>query len=433
VECLYDAKQKEYVLTLEQSCPSVAGQPDKKPFFIPVAVALLDAEGGEMQLQLAGEKQEKSETAKILHFKEKKQKFVFKNIFEEPVLSFLRNFSAPVKVNRNIQDAELSFLMAHDSDSFNRWDAGQQLGLKFLLEQIFRQQQGEHPLLPDVFVSSVRSLLADTTADPAFKALALELPSENWISQQMNIVDPSAVFQIRKFFYCELGRCLKDIFLALYLENCSQDIYVYNPEAAGRRSLKNICLDYLLQGEAESGAGAYLIDVGVRQYHEATNMTDVFAALRSIVNVSRTEGDKLLADFFEKWQDAPLVVDKWLTLQASCILPETLERVKRMTAHPAFSIKNPNKVRALIATFCSVNQSQFHGEDGAGYSFLVDIVLELNAINPQIAARMLTPLTMWRRYDLKRQNLMRLQLERVRNFKNISPDVEEIITKSLFG
>ncbi len=431
VEQLYDAERKKYVLSLAQDCSRKAGKQDNKPLFMPIAVGLLDVRGNDMELILAGDDEQSKKTTRQLHFKEKKQKFVFEKVAEKPVLSFLRNFSAPIKVIREYDDAELSFLVAHDSDSFNRWDAGQQLCLKSLLRQIKHHEQGEEFNLPEIFSRAFKALLVDQEVEPAFKALVLDLPAENWISQQVDTIEPSVIFEARKFFVQALGREMAENFLAVFKENNSNDVYHFDAESAGRRSLKNICLDYLLHGESLNNDGELLRDLGLHQYYNASNMTDVFAALKTIVNVSRSEGDVLLEDFYDKWRDDPLVVDKWLALQASCVLPGTLDRVIKLTSHSAFSIQNPNKVRALIATFCSVNQSQFHCQDGSGYSFLVDKVEELDVINPQIAARMLTPLTMWRRFNLKRQELMRIQLKRVKDFKNLSADVDEIVSKSL--
>ncbi len=427
----YDAGRQEYRLTVSQTTPPTPGQQEKEPLLIPLAVGLLDSRGRDMPLCLAAKPAAAAETTKILPLRQRQETFVLQNVPERPVLSFLRNFSAPVKVGLDRPDEELAFLMAHDQDAFNRWDAGQQLVLKYLLQQVALYRQGETATVPDLFLASFRRVLLDEEADPAFLALALNLPLESWIGQQMATVDPVAIFSVRQLFRRQLRRRLHDELPAVYYRHSSQGPYRYSAAEAGRRSLKNICLAYLLVPEEDGSLAVELLEIGRNQYNGSDNMTDTMAALGAVVNADRAAGDELLADFYKKWRHDPLVVDKWFSLQATCTLPGTLDRVRELCRHPAFVLKNPNKVRALIGAFCSGNQVGFHAADGAGYSFLADYVIRLDPMNPQIAARLLTPLTTWQRYDPARQSLMRRELERILAVDKLSGDVSEVAGKSL--
>jgi aminopeptidase N len=426
----YDAVGKKYTLELVQTCPPTPGQEKKEPMLMPVGIGLIDSNGNDIPLMLEGQGGS-PETLHIIHLHQKQGSYQFKDIPEQPVLSILRNFSAPVKVDMVRSDEELAFLMAHDSDSFNRWDAGQQLSLKYILQQIETSRQGGNLAVPEIFVTSFRELLVDRNADPAFVALALALPMENWIGQQLDVIDPDAIFSVLQFFRRQLAEKLQSEFLEVYRENTLSTPYRYSSEDAGRRSLKNTCLAYLLSPDGKGNVTSDLLNLAMIHYNDADNMTDKVAALKAVVNSDRAKGDELLTDFYGLWKDDPLVVDKWLTFQALCSLPGTLERVEKLTAHPAFVLKNPNKVRALIGAFCGANQVRFHDLSGKGYAFLANYVIRLNAMNPQIAARLLTPLTTWKRYDTVRQSLMQRQLERILAMEKISGDVAEIVGKSL--
>jgi len=425
----YDAACCEYQLTLSQSCPPTPGQQHKEPLPMPVAVGLLGSDGRD--LDLGGGGAGERETTRILHLREAQQSFAFTGIPEKPVLSLLRNFSAPVRVEQDRLQAELAFLMAHDADPFNRWDAGQQLAVRFIVAQVLRCRQGEEPQVPEIFIDAFRQVLTDREADPAFLALALALPQENWIGQQLPVIDPVAIFTVLQAFRRRLREEMRAELLAVYERNQAPGPYCYAAADAGRRSLKNTCLGYLLTPDADGRIAPDLLGLAQRQYAAADNMTDRLASLRAIVNGDRDAGDTLLAGFYQEWQSDPLVVDKWLTLQALCTLPGTLERVKALTAHPAFILKNPNKVRALIGAFCAGNQVGFHEAGGAGYAFLADYVIRLDHMNPQIAARQLTPLTSWQRYDPERQALMLSQLERIKGSSGLSSEVAEVAGKSL--
>ncbi|GAB4334862.1 MAG: aminopeptidase N [Desulfobulbaceae bacterium] len=431
VSAAWDAEAGEYTLRLRQTVPVTPGQKEKKPMRMPVLFGLLDDRGRDIPLEPPGGG-ERAETI-LLDLREEEQEFVFRGIDAQPVASVLRNFSAPVRLRQERSDEELAFLMAHDSDPFNRWDAGQELSLKYILEQIRVCREGGNLAVEEIFIDAFRTLLLDREADPAFVALALGLPLDNWIGQQLDVIDPEAVFTVVQFFRATLARRLQSELLEIYHENILQGPYRFTAEDAGRRSLKNTCLSYLLSPDSDGNVAPGLLDLAERQYRETDNMTDRIGALRAVANADRTRGDALLADFYEQWRDDPLVVDKWLTIQALCTLPGTLERVRELTGHPAFVLRNPNKVRALIGAFCQSNQFHFHRADGSGYEFLGDFVLRLDPMNPQIAARLLTPLTTWKRYDANRRELMRTQLERIMATERLSADVAEVAGKSLKG
>lgn len=328
-------------------------------------------------------------------------------------------------------EQELAFLMAHDSDPFNRWDAGQQLAMQVLLTGINRFREGKPLVVPDYFHHAFARLLVDEQSEPAFLAQILTLPSENWIGQQFSTVDPEAIFYTRQSLRRQLSEEHRDIFWENYYQLGTENAYIYSAAEAGRRVLRNAMLGYLLAVDTTGEIEEEVLAVGEEQYYQSDNMTEVMAALSAVVNADRERGNALLDDFYLKWKNDPLVVDKWLSLQAICTLPGTLKRIRSLTSHPAFSLKNPNKVRSLIGAFCSGNNWQFHALNGEGYIFLADYVLALDPVNPQIAARLLTPLTLLRWYDRARQHLMKEQLQRIGDARNLSNDVREIVTRSL--
>ena len=429
VSSTYDQRQQQLTLTVEQSCPPTRESSVKQPFFMPLSVGLLTQTGQAIPLDNSAP----DPHTLVLYLTRDKQDFVFANIPERPVLSFLRNFSAPVKVDCAQSDEELALLMAHDIDPFNRWDAGQRLALRHLLAQIEHYRRGAAITVPEVLIGGMRALLDDQNSGPAFVAQALLLPSENWISQQMETIDPEAVFAVRQQFRAVLGRSLRDQLLQCCQRTRITTAYRYSAHDASMRTLHNLCLAYLLAPDISGSVEPVLLNLGIDQYYDSDNMTDKMAALTGVVNADLVAGNGLLADFYAVWKNDPLVVDKWLILQAGCTLPGTLDRVRLLTDHPAFTYKNPNKVRSLIATFCATNHHQFHALDGGGYGFLGDQVILLDGLNPQIASRMITPLTQWRRYDHHRQQLMCAQLARIGAVANLSDDVREIVERSLQG
>ena len=426
----YDAKAKTYTLTVKQTCAPTPGQPDKKPFHIPVALGLLGKDGKEIMLNQLIPPSSRAGAGScanttVLELTNAEETFVFTDIPQEPVPSILRGFSAPVKVKFDLTDEERVFLMANDPDEFNRWDAGQQLEIKLLLMLIRDHQEGKPLSLDGAFISAFGKILESNMRDKAFQAFALSLPAETYLADFMDVIDPAAIHEARRFVQKTLADRLKQAFLAVYRAN--QETGPYRPDQAsiGRRSLKNICLNYLVELD-----DADMRKLCVDQYRTAGNMTDVIVGLANLANTDCPERRDTLASFAEKWKDDPLVMDKWFSIQALSRLPDTLATVKALMKHPAFSIRNPNKVRSLIGAFAA-NPLRFHDVSGAGYEFLADQVIALDAMNPQIAARMASSFTTWKRYDEKRRGLMKDQLERMLKTPKRSKDLHEIIMKSL--
>jgi aminopeptidase N len=378
-------KDGKYTLTVKQSM--------NPPFHIPFLVKIGAQE-------------------KLLSLKRPEEKYVFEDLKTGPVPSLLRGFSAPVILRYPYTEAELLHLMANDDDAFNRWEAGQRLATGTILERAGKPTPA--------FVEAARKLLAHP--DPAFAAEALSLPGETFLAEQMEVVDPDRLHESRNALRRELARALKDQLLRTHEKLAGKGPYSPDAASAGRRALRNLCLGYL----GELG----LCELADRQFRAADNMTDTMAALGTLANVDCAERQPALDAFYAKWQDEPLVVDKWLAVQALSRLPSTLARVKSLLSHPAFDLKVPNKVYALIRAFAS-NHVRFHAADGAGYAFLADQVVALDALNPQIAARMARGFDRWKKFDAGRQAHARRQLERIRDAKGLSKDVGEIVGKAL--
>ncbi len=416
VEEMWDQEAEEYSLKIRQSCPATPGQESKEAFHIPVAFGLLDGKGKDISL---GED--------LLHLRQEEETFHFSGISERPVLSLLRGFSAPVKVEPWQGREQLSFLMAHDSDPFNRWDAAFRLSESVILECAEKLQSGVSLTLDPLFVHAVEKVLVDKESDKSLLAMALNLPEESYLAQQMDVVDPDNLHQARTYVRQELASTLKEELRAVWEANREQGNYSLSPEAMGRRSLKNSCLSYLLSSKHPEARD---VDMALAQYQEGGNMTDVIAVLAALSHCDIPERQELLESFYEKWKADGLVMDKWLILQATSSLPATLKSVLALMEHPAFSISNPNKVRSLIGAFGS-NHVHFHAKDGEGYRFLADQILFLDSRNPQIASRLTTPFAAWRRYDEQRQELMKEQLQRIGAKDGLSGDVFEMVRRSL--
>ncbi|MBT3505357.1 MAG: aminopeptidase N [Piscirickettsiaceae bacterium] len=422
----YDVVRQQFTINIKQDCPATPDQQHKLPFHIPVAVGLLDKQGQPIALQQHGQTEPNTEETIVLSIIEAEQQFTFINIASGPVLSLLRGFSAPVKVELARSNAELAFLMANDTDSFSRWDAGQQLLINILMQLVETAKQGSTLTLPIELIEQFAKVLTDADSEPALVAKMLLLPSENYLAAQQKPSDVDAIHTARSFVKKELAVKLKQQFSELYSSLNTKAVYVFNADAMAKRSLKNICLDYLMvTGDPMQ------IQRCLKQMKQADNMTDTLAGLSSLVEQTGPESEHALRAFYEQWQHDKQVVDKWLAVQAQSSLPNALIRVKGLMKHPAFSITNPNNVRSLIGQFCRNNPINFHAIDGSGYQFLAEQILVLDKLNPQIAARQLGAFNSWRQYDARRQELMKNALNSIAEESDLSADVYEIVTKYL--
>ncbi len=425
VERHYDAEQQHYTLTLRQSCPPTPGQNEKLPFHIPLRTALLDAEGQPLPLRLAGEGGAAG-TERVLELTGAEQSFTFVDVPPEPVPSLLRGFSAPVRLELELTDAELAFLMGHDNDSFNRWEAGQTLALRVMLRLIDVLREKGRPALDENLSAAFARTLTDTALAPQLVAEALTLPAEEYVAEFMAVVDPQAIHVVRQFLRRNLGFAHRHALIQTYDRLTDTGPYSVDPAAMGRRRLRNLCMGYLVElGSTE------VRTMAVNQLRLGANMTDVMAALTALVHGGAPEQHEALAAFYDRWRDDALVLDKWFAIQATAPIHGVLGTLRRLAELPDFNIRNPNRVRSLVGAFAARNPARFHEADGSGYRFLADYVIELNGLNPQIAARLLTPLTQWRRYDAARQGLMKAELERIGGAPALSRDVGEVVEKSL--
>ncbi|MFL6580107.1 MAG: aminopeptidase N [Burkholderiales bacterium] len=421
----YDATRSRYTLNVKQSCPPTPGQPDKKPLHIPLALGLVAPDGSEVPLQLAAEAKAQGCT-RVLSLTKPQENFEFVNIRQRPVPSLLRGFSAPVNLRFDFTAAELTHLMAHDADAFNRWEAGQRLALDLLLRALDDVRAHRTMNFPDSFVTAFSRVLADAPKDPAFGAEALALPSEGYIAEQVDEIDPDAIHLVRRSLRRHLSSMLREQLLSSYRNSTAPRPYSPDARSAGLRALRNLCLGYLMElDDVEARAQCMM------QFKTADNMTDAMAALSALANTEGSERETALQIFYEKWQHEPLVIDKWFAVQATSRLPDTLSRVKKLLQHPAFTLKNPNRVRSLISSFCHGNQVRFHSADGAGYSFAADQIIAIDSLNPQVAARLARAFDRWKKFDVSRQMHARAALERVRGTAGLSKDTIEVVTRAL--
>lgn len=417
IKTKYSAKQKTYTLTVKQSCPKTQAHPKKKDFYIPLAVGLLDPLTGKDLL---------TPVTQILNVKKKVEIFTFKNITSEPVPSLMRNFSAPVRLKYNYTEKELLFLLTHDSDGFNRWDAGQTLACKVILQLVKDYRKKKKLVFNPAFIKAIEALLANETLDLQLLTEMLTLPRMAYLMELMEVVDIEGLWLAREFVKTTLVKHLHKNFLQRYQRYHTGKVYEFNAKAIGERSLKNLCLAYLMQLDQSD-----MRALSLQQFRLADNMTDSMGALAALINSRGKERELALEEFYSKWQKEDLVVQKWFSLQAMSTLPGTLAAVKKLLKHPAFDYKNPNKVRALVGTFTQANYINFHNKSGSGYKFLGEQVLKADKINPQLAARLIEPLTRWRKFDKSRQRLMRTQLSRIVKTPKLSKDVYELAAKSL--
>jgi aminopeptidase N len=420
----WDEDSGTYTLDVVQTCPPTPGQDNKQPFVIPLQLGLL-GEAGDLRLELAGiaaDAESADNTSMVLEVSEASSSYEFAGLPERPIPSLLRGFSAPVKLDYPYTRQQLAFIMSRDSDGFCRWDASQQLAIAVITDA-----QDESVAVDPILISAFEQLLSDVSIDPAMVAEMLRMPSENYLADLASDVDVEAIHRGRERVRKALAEQLQPLLLSRYEELTSDAAYLASADQVARRSLRNSCLAYLAIG-GEAG-----VELALAQLAQASNMTDRQAALTTVVNCgSDAQREQVLESFHQQWRHEPLVVNQWLVVQAMCPQPGNIERVRELMAHPDFQLRNPNKVRSLIGALCSANPINFHRADGAGYTLLAEVVSELNSLNPQIASRLLTPLTRWRRYG-ERGSQMRQALESIAALPELSKDVFEIVSKSLEG
>ncbi len=438
----WDAATRRYTLTLTQSLAATAYeqrlveagmQIEEGPLHLPVSIGLVLPDGSDAPLRLAGEAAHAG-TTRVLSLIEPAQTFVFEDIAAAPVASLLRDFSAPVLLDFDQTDAELAHLMAHDSDAFNRWEAGQRLATRVLLAGIAAGGQGAS-WIPDAFVAaSGRVLDTGLALDPALAAEALVLPAEQVLAEEMagrgEFIDPEAIHNARVNLRRHLAARLRDRFEAVWAALAPAEPYAPDGAQVARRALRNLCLGYLAESDNAYLRAAVLPRLLI-QFEQGGNMTDVIAALSTLANLDLPERETALAAFYSRWQSEALVVDKWLQVQATSRLPGTAARVRALMQHPAFDLRNPNKVYSLVRNFCAANPRHFHAADGSGYQLAADVIIELQAINPQVAARIARAFDRWRQFDAVRQGHARQALERIRDCKGLAKDVAEVVGNAL--
>ncbi|HZN47293.1 MAG TPA: DUF3458 domain-containing protein, partial [Ramlibacter sp.] len=420
----YDADSRSYELTVTQTCPPTPGQPVKKPMHMPLAVGLLGPEGRDLALRLEGDQASRGKSA-VLPLRKETEVFRFLDVPAKPVPSLGRDFSAPVVIEYAYDEAALQHLLSYDSDPFNRWEAGQRLAMNLLLQGVADRRAGKAVQFPEYLAQAFGRVLADAGDDPAFAAEALALPPEVVISEQLAEIDPQAVHEVRLAMRTFLAERLRGQFMRTYEAFPTPGPYSPDAVSSGRRALRNLCL-------------AFLMDLGddiarrlcVQQLETASNMTDAMAALSAIANCDCPERRPALDAFQAKWKDEALVVDKWLGVEALSRLRGTVDRVRELTNHPAFTLKNPNKVYALLGSF-GVNHVNFHCADGSGYRLMVEQAVALDAINPQVASRMVRNFERYKRFEPGRRALMRAALEQIAKTPGLSRETAEVVGKAL--
>lgn len=420
VKMEYDALEKKCTFHFAQSCPSAsdADVGEKQPYLIPIKIGLLDENGQELH-------------SDIIQLTKEKQSFTFEGIQCEdtatkPLPSLLRDFSAPIKLNFDYSIEDFIFLMQHDSDNFNRWEASQRLARSLLLEMLEAKSNGEALGVEPRIIDAYQQVLENEALDHALRAEALTLPSETDLAEMVEKADPEAIHEVREFLAKAIAQGLRLPLERTYEALQEQGEYRIDPTSIGKRRLKNICLNYL--GKIND---PNIQEQCYQQFSNAKNMTDTLSALAVLINIECPQRQQAIDDFEKKWQHDTLVMDKWFVMQASSSLPEALDNVKTLMKHKLFSIKNPNKVRSLIGAFSVGNPVNFHKPDGSGYQFHADRVLELDKLNPQIASRMVRALMNWRHYEAGRSQKMREQLIRIKAVDGLSGDVFEIVSKAL--
>lgn len=422
----YDAGSQTFTLKLSQVTPATPGQAHKEPVPIPIEIGLIGADGTSLVLDVEGATPT-GKTSHVFNLTKREQVLRFRNVPQKPVPSLLRGFTAPVKLSANQSEREWTFLMAHDSDPFNRWEAAQKYASAILVANADALKSGAKIRAGMAFAETIKQMLADPGLEPEFVAQTITLPAEQTLAQTIGKnVDVDAIHMARNGLKTTLANKLWSPLMEAYERLGSDAPYSPDAASAGRRTLRNVCLAYLTAADRPDG-----IQLAHRQFETANNMTDKIGALSLLADHDGPERSAALAAFHDKWKGDHIVIDKWFSIQATSAIANALAEVKRLTQHPTFSMSNPNKVRALIGSFANSNQVRFHAKDGEGYRFVAERVLELDRINPQVAARLLGAFKSWRQFEPAAQSMMQDALESVVNTPGISQDVYEIASKSL--
>ncbi|HYW58090.1 MAG TPA: aminopeptidase N [Polaromonas sp.] len=429
---VYDAAARTYTLTLNQSCAATPGQPDKHPFVIPVGLGLVGPDGGDLALQLSGETAP-AHGPRTFVITEASETLQFVNVDAEPVPSILRGFSAPVVLEFDYSDAQLLHLLAHDSDPFNRWEAGQRLAVRLAIKSIAcdAHETRANPL-DDAYIEAMRSVLRHPVLDAAFKDLVLTLPSETYLAEQLDVVDPQRIHAVREAMRQQLAVALQADWASVYEANHENGAYTPDPLSSGRRALAGMALTHLCLAAVASGDKVWPGKT-LQRFKDAGNMTDRFNALAALVSSGHPLAAEALPRFHAMFKDEALVIDKWMGLQSGA--PDrggnVLPAVRQLMKHPDFSLRNPNRARSVVSTFCQGNPAAFHRADAAGYVFWSERVMELDAINPQVAARLARALDRWKKLAEPYRSAAREAIARVAAKPDLSKDTLEVITRAL--
>jgi aminopeptidase N len=420
----YDAARKTYTLEAKQTLAPTPGQATKEPMVIPLSLGLVGTNGSDIPLTLSNGK---AIERGVLVLTEPAHTFEFTAVAQRPVLSINRGFSAPIKLVTDLNGDDLAFLAAHDSDPFNRWQALQTISMRLLIDNVAALRAGKAPRSDDKLMVALAAILEDPALEPAFVALALVPPGEGDIAREIGSdIDPDAIFRARKALRADIGDRLNAVLSTVYERMTVPGPYSPGATSAGRRALRNVALDLMA-----ATAAAPAIARAAQQYDDADNMTDRMAALATLSLYIGPTREHALADFYTRYSADALVVDKWFSLQATIPQPDTLDKVRALSAHPAFSLANPNRVRALIGAFAQGNFTQFNRPDGAGYDFIADTVLALDPKNPQLAARMATAFRTWRTLEAGRRAKAEAALARIKSTPGLSRDLSDIVERAL--
>ena len=429
----YDASAKTYTLDFSQSCAATPGQPSKEPFVLPVSLGLVGTSGATLPLQLQGST-DPAGNSHLFVLTQPDESITFINVGEEPVPSILRAFSAPVVLDFDYSDAQLLTLLAHDPDPFNRWEAGQRLALRSAISAMANSASatGASPLMNEAFIEAMRSVLRHPTLDAAFKELVLTLPSETYIAEQLDVVDPQRIHAVREAMRSQLATALAPDWLWAFDTHSDNGSYRPDPVSSGRRALAGMALMQLCLAARDSGDAVWP-GRAYQRFKDAGNMTDRVNALNALVNSGHELAVPALARFHALFKNEELVLDKWFALQAGACDRggQVLPAVRQLMTHPDFHLRNPNRARSVIFSYCNANPGAFHRPDAAGYVFWSERVVELDSINPQVAARLARALDRWKKLAEPYRSAAREAIARVAAKPDLSNDVREVVTRAL--